>query len=86
MSIKLLALSSSRVGKGGFLEAALPLISKFLDGGKGSIAFIPFASVSKDYQEYGTMVREALGKLSLSVTVAEPAMPKMSLKHHLPSW
>jgi dipeptidase E len=76
MSIKLLALSSSRVGKGGFLEAALPLISKFLDGGKGSIAFIPFASVSKDYQEYGTMVREALAKLSLSVTVAEPGNAK----------
>ncbi|HJW17552.1 MAG TPA: dipeptidase PepE [Flavisolibacter sp.] len=71
MSIKLLALSSSRVGNGGFLESALPLIHQFLGGFSGSIAFIPFASVSKDYQQYGEMVSEALAKLSLKVIVAE---------------
>jgi len=76
MSIKLLALSSSRVGKGAFLESALPLISKFLPGSKGPIAFIPFASVSKDYQAYGTMVSEALARLSLTITLVEPQNAK----------
>jgi dipeptidase E len=76
MSIKTLALSSSRVGKGAFLESALPLISKFLMGSKGSIAFIPFASVSKDYHAYGAMVSEALARLSLTVTLVEPQNAK----------
>ena len=72
MDIKVLALSSSRVGNGGFLEVALPMIGKFLDGLTGSVAFIPFASVAKDYQEYGSMVSEALASLNLSVNVATP--------------
>jgi dipeptidase E len=72
MSIKMLALSSSRVGSGGFLEAALPLITEFLGRYAGSIAFIPFASVTKDYQEYGSMVRQAFASHSLSINVVEP--------------
>ena len=72
MSIKLLALSSSRVVNGGFLEAALPLISQFLNGMTGSIAFIPFASVAKDYQEYGGIVSQALASLNLPVNVTTP--------------
>lgn len=76
MSIKMLALSSSRVGSGGFLEAALPLITEFLGRFTGTIAFIPFASVTKDYQEYGSMVREALATHSLSINVVEPGNAK----------
>jgi dipeptidase E len=76
MSIRLLALSSSRVGNGGFLESAIPLIKDFLGNVTTSIAFIPFASVAKDYQEYGAMVREALATLALPVTVVEPGNAK----------
>src|SRR6476620_2392937 len=76
MSIKMLALSSSRVGSGGFLEAALPLITECLGRFTGTIAFIPFASVTKDYQEYGSMVQDALSGLNVSIKVAEPGNAK----------
>ena len=54
--MKILALSSSRVGNGGFLENALPLIKDFLGKDALNIAFLPFASVQKSYDEFGNMV------------------------------
>jgi len=72
----MLALSSSRVGSGGFLEAALPLITECLGRFTGTIAFIPFASVTKDYQEYGSMVQGALSRLNVSIKIAEPGNAK----------
>ena len=56
---RILAFSSSRVGQGGFLETATPAIQNFLGSQVTDIAFIPFASVTKDYEEYAAMVSAA---------------------------
>jgi dipeptidase E len=68
--MKILAISSSRVGSGGFLENAIPLISRFLGADKLHIAFLPFASVQRSYDDYGSMVKEALSSLSTSISTA----------------
>lgn len=65
--MKILALSSSRVNSGGFLEWALPLVSQFIGNNQLNIAFVPFASVQKNYKEYGDMVQQAFQSLSCSV-------------------
>jgi dipeptidase E len=59
------------VGTGGFLEDAVPVISEFLATGS-TIAFIPFASVDRDYEAYGDRVRGALAGLSYTVNVVHP--------------
>jgi dipeptidase E len=70
--IKVLVLSSSRAGGGGFLETASIIIEKILGKKDLSIAFIPFASVDRDYDQYGAMVQEALVHLSYQLqTVTE---------------
>jgi len=68
--MKVLALSSSRVGIGGFLENALPLIQDFLGYENLTIAFIPFASVLRDYTDYGKMAEEACASLPYSIQTA----------------
>ena len=70
--MKVLALSSSRVGNGGYLESAVPLIRKFLGDVAFNIAFIPFASVQKSYEEFGAMVNEALSPLPFSMSIITP--------------
>jgi peptidase E len=65
--MKILALSSSRVDSGGFLEWALPLVSQFIGNNQSNIAFVPFASVQKNYKECGDMVQQAFQSLSCSV-------------------
>lgn len=70
--MKILAVSSSRVGGGGFLESALPLVRNFIRTDNAKIAFLPFASVQRSYEEYGSMVKEALSSLSCSVLTATP--------------
>lgn len=69
---KVLALSSSRVGNGGFLQDALPIIQTFLGDEPQRIAFIPFASVNKDYEAYTGMVAEALKTLPYSIHTVTP--------------
>lgn len=74
--MKILAISSSRTGNGGFLENAIPLIEDFIDIGKLNIVFIPFASVRLNYDEYGNMVKQALSSLPYSVNTIKPSSAK----------
>ena len=68
----LLAFSSSRAGKTGFLETAIPIIENFLSRKQINIAFISFASVDNDYEDYTSKVREALQHLPYVITAVTP--------------
>jgi dipeptidase E len=67
--MKVLALSSSRAGKSGFLEKAVPYIKSFLGTHPLQIAFVPFATVQRDYDTYGEMVANALKELDHNITL-----------------
>ena len=70
VSNRILALSSSRSGNGAFLETASPFIKDFIGSKPVNIAFIPFASGTYDYQEYGAAVGEALKDLPIKIQIA----------------
>ncbi|MBE7174013.1 MAG: dipeptidase PepE [Williamsia sp.] len=71
-SVRVLALSSSRVGGSAYLAAAIPLIKSFLGDRGLQIAFIPFASVERDDEHYGSMVREGLASLPHTIHTVQP--------------
>ena len=72
MSLKqILALSSSRVGNEAYLESAVPFIKKILGDRSLKIAFIPFASVNKNYDEYVNNVSTALSALPYTIALAD---------------
>ncbi len=79
--MKVLALSSSRVGNGDFLEHSLPLLQSFTGSGPLNIAFIPFASVQRDDEEYGAMVKEALSSLRYSIRTVTPENGKAVIEN-----
>lgn len=60
MKIRILAFSSSKEGRYGYLEKGAPVIKNFLGVQPLNIAFIPFASVDADYEAYTSKVRNAL--------------------------
>ncbi|RYD99402.1 MAG: hypothetical protein EOP50_04310, partial [Sphingobacteriales bacterium] len=69
---QILALSSSRVGGGGYLEAARSQIREVLGDEPRHIAFLPFAAVGISDEEYGDKVREALQGLPYEIEVHTP--------------
>ena len=69
---RILALSSSRVGNGGFMQEALPQVAAFLGTDKLRIAFIPFAAVERDYAAYTDMVK---GAFSAYPYIIEAVLP-----------
>lgn len=70
--MKVLALSSSRVGNSGYLEKAIPQIRQFLGSDDYAIAFIPFAGVQISEAGYGSMVKEAFRSTSLTIDTVLP--------------
>lgn len=70
--MRILALSSSRVGGGRYLAAAVPMIKNFLGDERLRIAFVPFATADGDYETYAGKVREGLASLRHSLEVVMP--------------
>jgi dipeptidase E len=79
--IQVLAVSSSRAGGGGFLEAASIAIENFIGRKELSIAFIPFASVDRNYEHYGAMVQGVLAHLPYQIQTVTETNCKDVLKH-----
>jgi dipeptidase E len=76
MSKSILAFSSSRAGNSGFLENAAPVIDHFLNGKQTKIAFISFASVDNDFENYTSLVREALKEFDFIIRAVVPENAK----------
>lgn len=55
------------MGTGGYLEAAVPLITSFLGPARRTIAFIPFALVNHEYEGYADNVRKACEGLPYTI-------------------
>lgn len=64
---RLIAFSSSGVGSGDYPETALPIIKEFLGDRVLKIAFIPFAAVGNNYDDYTLMVKKELKGLPYSI-------------------
>jgi dipeptidase E len=79
-SNSILAFSSSRVGSSTYLEKAIPAIHDLLGNEPLNIAFIPFALVKNDYDNYTSMVTEALSALPYTVNVVKPENAKAVIK------
>lgn len=73
--MKILALSSSRVAGGAYLENAAQAIQDFLGRQPFTIAFIPFASVDRDYDPYGALVQQSLAHLPCRIEVVHEENP-----------
>ena len=73
MKKRLIAFSSSKEGKSSYLQTAIPAINFFLGNEPLKIAFIPFAAVNPDYEDYANKVRNALEALPYTIQTADSA-------------
>lgn len=69
---RILAFSSSRVGNGEYLQTAVPFIKELLGDTLLQIAFIPFASVDNDFDDYTLKVKKGLETLPYTLTTVTP--------------
>ena len=69
---RILAFSSSRVGNVGYLETAVPFIKDLLGDALLQIAFIPFASVDNNFEDYTLNVKKGLETLPYTITIVTP--------------
>ena len=65
---QILAFSSSRVGNDEYLETAVPFIKEMLGDTMLQIAFIPFASVDNDFDDYTLKVKKGLETSPYNIT------------------
>lgn len=72
--MRVLALSSSRVGNGEYLAAAVPMVASFLGNASLRLGFVPFAAVDGDYKSYAAKVQEGLS--SYTIDLITPANAK----------
>lgn len=77
---RILAFSSSRAGNGGYLESAAPVIKDFLGDQLLTIAFIPFAAVGNEYDEYTSMVKKGLEGLPVTIETVMPGTAKETIE------
>ena len=78
-SNRILVFSSSRVGTGGFMTEAVPVIEDFLGDKPLVIAFIPFASVESNHDEYGSMIRTALISTPYTINTVDAVNAKATI-------
>jgi dipeptidase E len=80
-SNRILAFGSSRVGTGGFMAEAVPVIKNFLDEKPLNIGFIPFASVGNGYDEYGSMIQACFVATPYKINTVYPQNAKATIEH-----
>ena len=77
---RILIFSSSRVADGGYLENALAVIKDFLGDKELQIAFIPFASVDNDFENYTEMVRTAMTGTPFKILTVLPENARATIE------
>ena len=77
---RVLVFSSSRVGTSDYLETAAPVIKDFLGDEPLKIAFIPFASVGNDYDDYAAMVTKGLEGLPYTIEAVSSTKAKEQIE------
>lgn len=80
MSRRLLLLSNSRDAEGRYLAHAREALAAHLSGVE-TIAFVPFASVTLSWDDYTTMVRDALAPIGADVQSVHDADNATELLH-----
>lgn len=79
-SLRVLAFSSSRVGKSDYLQSAAVEINTFLGDTTLNIAFVPFAAANKKYEDYVNMVKGGLKDLPYNLDVVLPQNAKATIE------
>lgn len=77
--MKILALSSSRVGNSSYLEPAIPFVKELLGNTPLKVAFVPFATVNS-YDDYYQKVTEAFKDLPYKIDMVDNTNCKILLQ------